>query len=327
MLNVTRHWLRDMHGDGFRFDAIPYLVEDGNQLNHTRATHDVLRRFGSDIRSLAPESFTIGEMSDESPQTLATYYPDQLDAYFAFGVAFATVEAAKTGKAQGFIKAVIDANAMLPPGRWMPFLTNHDHVRVMTQLGGNAGKARVAASAMLLLPGMPFVYYGEEIGMVGTKPDEMLRNPMQWSAGPNGGFTSGVPWEGLQADWKTKNVAAQDRDAGSLLNHYRSLIRLRNSHPALNAGSLAMAATDDRNGETAGWVRLGAGERMIVVVNFGDRVIDQLKVELDGPFRELRTLYADPLGGCSTAGISGEGKTVTVSEVKANGICVLELRA
>jgi len=93
----------------------------------------------------------------------------------------------------------------------------------MTVLG-DAGKARVAASAMLMLPGMPFVYYGEEIGMIGAKPDETIRTPMQWSAKPGGGFTSGTPWESPQSDWMTKNVAAQAPDPASLLNHYRRLI-------------------------------------------------------------------------------------------------------
>ena len=87
MQKVAAYWLKDMHADGFRFDAIPYLVEEGNQLAHTRGTHDVLRQFGNAIRSEAPGSFTIGEMADGSPEILASYYPDQLDAYFAFDVA------------------------------------------------------------------------------------------------------------------------------------------------------------------------------------------------------------------------------------------------
>ena len=193
MQKVAAYWLKDMHADGFRFDAIPYLVEEGNQLAHTRGTHDVLRQFGNAIRSEAPGSFTIGEMSDGSAQVLATYYPDQLDAYFAFGVAGATVEAARTGNAAAFNQAVREANVTFPAGRWSPFLTNHDQPRVMTVLGGDVAKARVAASAMLMLPGLPFVYYGEEIGIIGRKPDEMIRTPMQWSAESGGGFTRERP--------------------------------------------------------------------------------------------------------------------------------------
>ncbi len=331
MLKVTAYWLKEMTADGFRFDAIPYLVEEGNQLQHTPGTHEVLRQFGNAIRAEAPESFTIGEMSDESPQIMATYYPDQLDAYFAFGVAFATVEAARSGNAAGFIKAVSDANAAFLAGRWSPFLTNHDHVRVMTRLGGDVAKARVAASAMLMLPGLPFVYYGEEIGMLGAKPDEMIRNPMQWSSGANGGFTNGAPWESLQPDWMTKNVATQDPDPGSLLNHYRRLIRLRNAHPALNRGDLSFATIGDGNATAAVWLRASADENVFVAVNFGSAAVSQLRAAITPTLAgsagyRLEPLYADPLDGCAGVSISGDGKTVTIGAIAAHGSCVLQLR-
>jgi alpha-amylase len=331
MLKVSSYWLKDMTADGFRFDAVPYLVEEGAQLNHTRGTHDILRRFGNVIRAEAPESFTIGEMSDESPQILATYYPDQLDAYFAFGVAFATVDAARTGNAAKFIMAVSDANATFPAGRWSPFLTNHDHVRVMTQLGGDVARARVAASAMLMLPGLPFVYYGEEIGMLGDKPDETLRNPMQWSSEPNGGFTNGTPWESLQPDWMTKNIAAQEQDSGSLLNHYRRLIRLRNSHTALNRGALSIVSANDAGGSTAGWLRTSTDENVLIVVNFGGSAVAGLKAAVSptatgtGAYR-LQSLYANPTDGCAGTLISADGKSVTIGTIAAHGACVLQVR-
>src|SRR5258706_7332853 len=257
-----------MQADGFRFDAIPYLVEEGSELQHSRGTHDVLRQFGNAVRREAPGSFTVGEMTDDSPGVMETYYPDQLDSYFAFAVARATLQAAAAGDASGFFKAVAQANTKYPSGRWSPFLTNHDQPRVMTVLG-DAAKARVAASAMLMLPGMPFVYYGEEIGMVGPKPDELIRTPMQWSSAPNSGFTTGTPWEPLQADWKTKNVAAQDSSRQSLLNHYRKLIQLRNAHPALNSGPLAPLQPNDTTGSIAAWLRSSRDEAFLIVVNFG----------------------------------------------------------
>src|SRR5450756_1709540 len=215
MQKVVAYWLKDMHADGFRFDAIPYLVEEGNQLQHTRGTHDVLRQFGNSIGSAAP-----------------------------------------------FNQAIWEANVTFPIGRWSPFLTNHDQPRVMTVLGGDAARARVAASAMLMLPGLPFVYYGEEIGMIGTKPDETIRTPMQWSAESNGGFTGGTAWESLQPDWMTKNVAAQDHDQASLLNHYRRLIHFRSAHSALNGGALAVASASDA--ATAAFVRSTSDETILI---------------------------------------------------------------
>ena len=71
----------------------------------------------------------------------------------------------------------------------------------------------LAATLLLTLPGLPFVYYGEEIGMTGDKPDPRLRTPMHWTRGRAAGFTTGVPWEPLQPDSMTANVEAQDLPA------------------------------------------------------------------------------------------------------------------
>jgi alpha-amylase len=325
MERVTAYWLKDMHVDGFRFDAIPYLVEDGNQLAHTRGTHEVLMQFGNAIRNEAPGSFTIGEMSDGSAQILATYYPDQLDAYFAFGVAGATVGAARTGNAAAFNQAVGQANVTFPPGRWSPFLTNHDQPRVMTVLGSVVGKARVAASAMLMLPGLPFVYYGEEIGMIGTKPDETIRTPMQWSGESNGGFTTGTAWESLQPDWMTKNVAAQDHNSASLLNHYRRLIHLRSEHSALGRGDLVVGKASDA--AVAAFMRRSPAETVIVIANFAARTIPQVNVTLDSGngatlTGRLDRIYEDPVNGCAQGASIGANSSVSLGQIAPYGLCV-----
>ena len=67
-----------------------------------------------------------------------------------------------------------------------PFLSNHDQDRVMSQLDGNPQHMRMAAAMLLTLPGHPFVYYGEELGMRGRKPDPDLREPMRWHRDPQG---------------------------------------------------------------------------------------------------------------------------------------------
>ena len=328
MQKVAAYWLSEMGVDGFRFDAVPYLVEEGNQLQHTRGTHDVLRQFGGAIRAEAPQSFTIGEVSDESPQILATYYPDQLDAYFAFGVAAATVESARSGSAAPYNRAIWEANVTFPAGRWSPFLTNHDQPRVMTVLAGDVARARIAASAMLMLPGLPFVYYGEEIGMAGAKPDETIRTPMQWSSGANGGFTTGALWESLQPDWMTRNVAAQDGDPASLLNHYRRLIHFRNAHSALNGGGLSIGSTSD--GAMAAFLRYSPDETILVALNFGDAQIERSVTGISptvagsGSYR-LEPLYADPSGGCTGEAISADGKSVTLGSIAAHGFCAFRL--
>jgi glycosidase len=328
MKKVLTHWLKNMHADGFRFDAIPYLVEDGDVLQHSRGTHDVLREMASTIRTAAQESFTVGEMSDESPTVMATYYPDQLDSYFGFAVAKATMQAAATGDARAFLKAVAESNEKFPAGRWSPFLTNHDQPRVMTVL--DLAKARVAASAMLMLPGTPFVYYGEEIGMIGPKPDETIRTPMQWTSAPNGGFTTGAPWEPLQSDWRTNNVAVQDPTNSTLLNHYRTLIHLRNANAALNAGSFSLVPTDDTTGTIAVWLRSSGDTSFLVVVNFGGShgplFMPRLPLRRsDQGFHTFGGLsYKDPPSACMNMMVSVNYEA-QINSIAAHSSCVLRI--
>ena len=269
---VATHWLRDMGVDGFRLDAVSFLVEEGHdRVQHTAGTHAVLRDFGSYVRRTAPDAFTIGEVWD-STAAVSSYYPEQLDAYFAFQVSDAIIASARSGTAQQILDAVAQAVTRLPDQRWAPFLRNHDQERTLTALGGEVARARVAATVLLTLPGTPFLYYGEEIGMSGPKDgapeaDMGVRTPMQWSADPNAGFTTGAPWYAPRADWRTVNVAAQTADSSSLLAHHRRLIRLRTTTPALTAGDWVPLAASDPG--VVAYLRRANGSTVLVVVNLG----------------------------------------------------------
>lgn len=263
---IARFWIREMGVDGFRLDAVRYLVEEGDSLLNTRGTHDVLREFGAYVRRIAPYSFTVGEVTD-SLGALLSYYPDQLDSYFAFDQADAIVNAVRSGSARGLLEGFMRLQATLPAGRWSTFLRNHDQTRTMTELKGDVAGARLAATLLLTLPGVPFVYYGEEIGMTGDKPDERLRTPMQWTP-THAGFTTGTPWEPLQPDSLTVNVAAEDGDPRSLLDLYRRLIHLRGANEALASGVLVPIGTSDET--VVAFFRRDTSETVLVVANLGD---------------------------------------------------------
>ena len=320
MEKVAAYWVHDMGADGLRMDAVPYLVEDGNVLAHSAATHEVLRQLDQAVHTALPSAFTIGEVSETNPQIVATYYPNQLDSYFAFGVAEATLDAARTGTAARFLATVRDAQRMYPEGRWAPFLTNHDQPRVMTQLKGDAAQARVAAIAMLTLPGTPFVYYGEEIGMRGDKPDEQIRTPMQWSGVAGGGFTTGAAWEEPQTDWRTTNVAAQESDPASMLNLYRKLIHLHQDHAALSGGDLELLTVNEQG--VAAYVRRAPGETVLVLVNFSGHDVDRLDVALGaadcgaGACR-LQAIFGGAQPGDAGVTAAGAGASVEVKHLAA----------
>lgn len=296
---VARFWLEDIGVDGFRLDAIPYLMEENGQIQHTPGTHAYLKEYSAYIRRIAPDAFTIGEVWDSTGAMLA-YYPDELDAYFAFDVSNGIIEAVRTGSAKGLFPPVLRLQRELPAERWSPFLRNHDQTRTLTELEGLAGRARVAATLLLTFPGLPFVYYGEEIGMTGSKPDPRLRTPMHWRRGPAAGFTRGTPWESLEPDSLTANVEAEDADRGSLLNLYRRLIRLRAQNDALGFGELIpLTSSSDA---VAAYVRRAGDRAVLVVANLGTSPISSVKVS--SPDRLLAPgLYSaiNLLGGAPAA--------------------------
>ncbi|HEX7595636.1 MAG TPA: DUF3459 domain-containing protein, partial [Gemmatimonadaceae bacterium] len=147
-------------------------------------------------------------------------------------------------------------------------------------------------------------------------------------------FTTETPWEPLQADWKTKNVAAQDSSSRSLLNHYRKLIQLRNANPALNRGSLTLLGTQDTTGTIVTWLRSWGDEAFLIVVNFGPReseaYMEKLPRQLLPHARDfsdyrMEPAYADPDDAC--AGymyLNGNGSWF-VKKVKAHGFCALRI--
>jgi glycosidase len=263
---IAAFWLTTMGVDGFRLDAVPYLVEEPGRQVGTAGTHAFLREYARSIRAVAPDAFTVGEVWDGIDRMLP-YYPDQLESYFAFDLSDLLIAAVRHGSAQPLMERFARFQHEVPNGRFATFLRNHDQTRTLTALGGDVARARVAATLLLTLPGLPFVYYGEEIGMTGDKPDENLRTPMQWSGAAGGGFTSGTAWEPPQADWRTTNVALQSDDPGSLLTLYRRLIRLRLANSALGSGDFVpLAATDSA---VAAWVRRDGERIALVVANLG----------------------------------------------------------
>lgn len=264
---IARYWLKDMNVDGFRLDAVGHFFEAGDTVRNASANHPWLRDYEAAIKRIAPNSFTIGEVTYDRTDEILRYYPDQLDSYFIFQIADLLIDAVRTGSGAQLMPALAEAQRIFPAGRWSPFLRNHDQTRTMTELAGDFPRARLAASLLLTLPGFPFVYYGEEIGMTGSKPDPRLRTPMQWTHGAAAGFTKGVAWEPLQRDSLTANVEAENGDSGSLLNLYRRLIHVRAENPAIGSGDFVPLTTG--NDAVAAYLRRKGRRNVIIVANLG----------------------------------------------------------
>ena len=273
MARVAALWLR-RGVDGFRLDATRHLFANGpgEMQNDQPETFEYLKEFAAVVRSVNPRSVLVGENWTETP-IIARYY-ESLPMSFNFPLASAILDSVKAGDAAGIGAKLQEMAELYPPNAIdAPFLTNHDMQRGATQLGNDAARLRSAAAVLLTLPGAPFLYYGEEIGLQNGPGgnDEFKRTPMPWDASPGGGFTTGKPWFDFAPGKETTNVAAQAGDPGSLLSWYRQLIRGRKGSNALTSGSLALLSPADRSTPVLAFVReAGRGrkqERVLVVHN------------------------------------------------------------
>lgn len=275
MERVARFWLEEMGVDGFRLDAVRHLVEEGTTYAGAPATHAWLAQFDDFVDTVDPTALTVGEVWDVTAQTAPYVRGDEVDLVFEFNLADAILASVDRGRPTGTAEELAAILAAYPEGQFATFLTNHDQPRVATILGSDPAGLKLAATTLLTLPGVPFIYYGEEIGMTGSKPDELIRTPMQWSAAANAGFTSGQPWQPVNRGFEEVNVASQDADPDSLLSHYRRLIHLRHGHPALLRG--AFIPVESSCDATVAFLRQAPtgnadapdGQTALVVLNFG----------------------------------------------------------
>ena len=279
MEKVVHFWLTSVGVDGFRLDAVKYLIEEGQKLENTPSTHLWLQGFYSAYKADKPDAFTVGEVFGADAILMKTYAPDQLDEVFNFELASGMVNSAAGEANSGVNSALTFMLQNIPDGQFATFLTNHDQNRLMNDLNGNVNRAKVAAAMLFTAPGTPFIYYGEEIGMQGKKPDENIRLPMQWSAQANAGFSSATPWRAPAADYPKVNVTSEESNPDSLLNFYRELISLRSQHSALQDGTLSLM-TGENPGVYA-ILRSNASEKILVLMNLTKSAINEYNLSLN----------------------------------------------
>ena len=325
---VTSFWLTDVGVDGFRLDAVRYLAED-TQLADSDATHAYLEDWGTYYRSVNPQAFTVGEAwTDNANVKEYIKTNSELDSAFNFDLAAAILKAISESS-NSALRFILQTTVRdFPEQDNANFLTNHDMPRVMNQLGQDVEKVKAAAGILLTAPGIPFLYYGEEIGMMGSKPDEFIRTPMQWTGGEGAGFTDGVPWEAINADYTTVNVAAQTGDADSLLEHYRSLIQIRKAHPALQFGKTYVA--ESNSSKLVSYLRTTEEETLLVVINIDDTSVTDYELSLStgtlsGNYNATSLLDDSTIAALQANDQGGFDAYTPLAEIPPYGVVIFQL--
>jgi len=311
--STLRFWL-DKGVDGFRCDILNYFLKDeelrdnpfslaagifnGFQKHLYTRSQPGMEEILLEFRSVLDEykdRMMVGEVyvAQDGPAMAAAYMGkgDLCHLAFDFDLLFT-----KWG-AEGFAATMKRWYALIPEQGWpCNVLSNHDQPRAVTRYAAGTDtmqRAKVMAAFLLTLKGTPFMYYGEEIGLPNskiTRKDVMdtigkmywpivkgrdgERNPMQWNAGPQAGFSSVKPWLPLNADYSEINVEAQEKDPLSVLNFYRRLIALRREKPVLQRGGYEQVPSD--KGIMA-YRRTYRNEEILVILNFaGERKVQAI---------------------------------------------------
>lgn len=335
---VATTW-HDLGVDGFRIDAAKHLIEDGpDQQVNTPETHAWLAAFRNavhalDVGSTSRDTLVLGEVA--GPELISGGYvkDGSLDMAFDFEIGPAIANAVSHGDAGSLLTSLAGIAKAYPNGGAGTFLSNHDQARIMTQLRGDARAAKLSAGALLTGPGTPFIYYGEELGMTGDKPDERIRTPYPWTAdGPGYGFTTGTPWEPFGEDAATANAATQRAEPDSLLATYGSLLQLRRDNPTL--ATAPFVRLDSSNSQIAASLRSDASGTLLVIQNLGteDAAGVALTLRGDGPlcgtptaklaYPAASTVAAAAPTVTATGGLDGY---VPLASVPASSTIVLEL--
>jgi alpha-amylase len=266
MIEVGRFWLA--HGaDGFRLDAAQHVYYDfASQADDPAVLRSNLAWWSAFHRAMAavrPDVYLVGEVMREQPQQLSPWF-GPLDAVFDFPLARQLIDSARQERAGALGDLLARLAITMPAGQDAPFLSNHDQERVMSQLDGNAQHMRTAAAMLLTLPGRTFLYYGEELGTRGRKPDPDLREPMRWHRDPHAEGES--RWKAFSTpDGAQVSVDAEQDDPGSLLAWYRTLIGWRRDLRVLRDGTLQVPPIG--NPHLAAWELSRAGSQVLVVHN------------------------------------------------------------
>lgn len=319
IFDIIRFW-NDKGVDGYRIDAISYLDKglDGRanmeetmgptSCANLEGTHRYIREMVA--KTMTPEHLmSVGEVNINNEQD-AIQYSSAASGEFNMSIPFVSpiveIKTWSPKKLKHDLKR--DYETLKADGWWARFLSNHDKPRQVSLYGNDSiywkESAKMLAAYLHTLPGTPFIYQGEEIGMTdvkypsideyddidtinyyrtmiadGCSQEEALaqsqlisrdnaRTPMQWDDSPNAGFSQSTPWLPVNPNYTLINAARQMKDETSIFKFYQKLISLRKEHPVMAHGDFHLCCPED--GPVIAYTRSLGTETWLAVHNFSD---------------------------------------------------------
>jgi maltose alpha-D-glucosyltransferase / alpha-amylase len=304
---VMRFWL-EMGVDGFRADAVPYLVErEGTSCENLPETHEIVRELRRRMDAEFPGRVLLAE-ANMWPEDVRPYFGDGDGFHMAFHFPLMPrmFMALQLEDRKPLVEIVERTPGIPESCQWGLFLRNHDELtlemvtdeerdymyaeyardpvarinlgirrRLAPLLDGDRRRIELMNALLLSLPGSPFLYYGDEIGMgdnVYLGDRNGVRTPMQWTGGWNGGFSTADPERLYQPlisnpvyGYQAVNVESQRRQENSLLNWTRRIVEVRRSSRVFGRGSIEFLKP--ANHRVLAYLRRLGSETVLVVNN------------------------------------------------------------
>ena len=277
--NIMQFWL-DKGVTGFRLDAAKEFYSGSTAKNV-----EVLSWIQETATAIKPDCYLVAEVW-ESFNQITAYYESGITSLFNFAFANSDGKIAKvlqgagnesvvTTYATALEKADTAYRGMNPDYIDAPFLSNHDVGRIAGFAGRDENKMKMAAAMNLFMSGSAFIYYGEEIGMLGSGNDPSKRAPMYWNAARDNGTTNPPPECELPEEYPLGSLEEQVKDDSSLFNYYRQTIAIRNALPQIARG-IPTAETALNTGCVSAYRKTWEDKQCIILMN-----IDGVEAEVD----------------------------------------------
>ncbi len=277
--SIGKFWLEEIGVDGFRLDAAKHIFPDDRPLDN----HAFWKEFRSKMEAIKPDVYLVGEVYDKK-EIVAPFLPG-LPALFNFDFHYTLLEALNTEDGMLLAKKqkeILDFYQGITPNFIDATISsNHDQPRLLNELGSDPDRYKQASAILMTMPGAPYLYYGEEIGMLGLKPDENIREPFLWTTkDKDTGRTSWID-PVYTTDATVTPLEIQKKDPNSYFNHYKNLIALRNSNPALAIGNLELPIEEYPKTVMA-YSRTTENQQIFVIHNLGaEEVLVNVPEEFD----------------------------------------------